>query len=171
MATGRSVLLIALGVIAGARAQLRPRRVGTNAMGDQEVVMTDVPTGGGGMGGMGAGGGLEEMAAAMGEAMKGGGDFDPSAMLKGMDMANNPMLQQLAASNPELAAVLNDPEALATQMEQVKQMMSSPEGQEMAGDMMKKMMGEMQSVMTDPEKLKAGLEQFSSNPALRGIAE
>ena len=133
--------------------------------------MTDVPTGGGGMGGGGSLDDLSGMAQMMGEAMKGGGEFDPAALLKGMDLANNPLLQQLAASNPELAAVLNDPDAMATQMEQVKQMMSSPEGQEMAGDMMKKMMGEMQSVMTDPEKLKAGLEQFGSNPALRGIAE
>merc|ERR1719248_215040 len=36
---------------------------------------------------------------------------------------------------------------------------------------MGKIMQEMQSVLTDPEKLKTGLEQFATNPALKGLAD
>lgn len=149
-------------------AQLRPRRVGTNAMGDQEAVLTDVPTGSSGAGGAAADGGMAEAMQAMQAALGGeGGDFDPTALLKNMDFSNNPMMKAMADANPELAKMMSDPEALQEQMGKMMQMMSSPEGQEMTQNMMK----EMQSVMTDPDKLKAGLEQLSTNPALKGLAD
>jgi hypothetical protein len=107
--------------------------------------------------------GMEALQAAMG----GEGGLDMGALLKNMDLENNPMLKAMAEANPEMAKMLSDPEALKGQMEQVANLMSSPEGQGMAA----KMMQEMQSVMTDPEKLKAGLEQLGSNPALKGLAD
>lgn len=143
-------------------AQLRPRRVGTNAMGEQQ----EVPVAG--SGGAAAGmEGLEAMAAALGGAGGGEGGFDPAALLQGMDLSNNPMLQGLAESNPEIAQMLSNPDALKEQMGQMMKMFSSPEGQAMA----KNLMSEMQSVLTDKDKLKSGLEQLGSNPALRGIAD
>jgi len=47
------------------------------------------------------------------------------------------------------------------------EMMATPEGQEMT----KNLMGEMQQMLTDPEKLKEGLSQLTTNPALQGIAD
>ena len=136
------------------QCQLRPRRVGTNAMGgqEQEVVLTDVPSGGDSFGAAGnadvGADAMAQMAQMMQQAMGGeGGGVDPMAMLKNLDMANNPMLKTLAASNPELAEMINNPEALQEQMKQVGEMLQSPEGQQMAGDMMKNMMGQMQDVM------------------------
>jgi len=164
-------LCIAL-LVSVTNAQLRPRRVGTNALGEQEVVLTDVPTGGGAAAADNSAGGLDAMTAGL-EAMQAafqGGDgagLDLGAMLKNMDMENNPMLKAMAQANPEMAKMFSDPEALKGQMEQVAKLMGSPEGQDMAANMMK----EMQNVMTDPEKLKAGLEQLSSNPALQGLAD
>ena len=42
------------------------------------------------------------------------------------------------------------------------QLMQSDEGKNMMGSMM----SEMKDVLTDPEKMKEGLKQFSSNPML-----
>ena len=152
-ATSRVAKLLAvLSLAAGVDAQLRPRRVGTNALGEQEVEFSDVPTGGGGGGMAGAGMGGDAAAdplAAMRAAMGGAGGLEG---LEGLDMAsmlkNNPLMKQMAEAmgdaNPEVAELLNNPEALQEQMAQVQQLMSSPEGT----DMMTKMMTEMQSVLT-----------------------
>jgi len=87
---------------------------------------------------------------------------------QGLDaLMNNPMLKGLMDSNPEIAKMMSDPEALQQQMAQMAQMMQSEEGQGMA----KKMMQEMQEVLTDPDKLQAGLQQLTDNPALKGLAD
>jgi len=145
-------------LLASASGQLRPRRVGTNALGEQH----EMPSGGAGAG-AGAAAGAGDMAAGLEEAMKmlggqGGG---------GLDLLNNPMLKGLADANPEVAEMLSDPEKMKEQMAQMMKMFATPEGQEMANTMM----SEMQSVLTDPEKLKSGLEQLTNNPALAGIAD
>ena len=173
---GSSLLQLALvGLAAG---QLRPRRVGTSALGEQQEA--------------GGGGGFESdmvepMAAQMGAAASafgGGGDMDLKGLMEGMggggdmaemmqkmmggmDMENNPMLKAMADSNPELAKLMSDPEAMKEQMAQVGKVMASEEGQQMA----KKMMEEVQSVLTNPEKLQEGLQQLTSNPALKGLAD
>lgn len=114
------------------------------------------------------GGDMAEALQAMAGALGGeGGGLNAEALLKGMDPANNPLLKGMAEANPELKELLRNPEALKGQMEQMAQLMQSGEGQEFA----KKMMTEMQSVLTDPEKLKEGLAQLSSNPALKGLAD
>jgi hypothetical protein len=162
--------VLSLLLAAPVAAQLRPRRVGTSALGEQEVPM---PTGGddlsgGGLGGnMGAGLAGMEGLEAMANAFGGEGGFDPAALLQGMDLENNPMLQGLANANPELAQLLSNPEALQEQMAKMAEMMQSGEGQELA----QKMMSEMQSVLTDPEKLREGLEQLNTNPMLKGLAD
>ena len=178
MPSSVSRVVVSLFALAGvATGQLRPKRVGTNAMGDQEVVYSDVPSNGGG-------GGAEDPMAAMRQAMAGmgGGDGgDPMAAMQqmmaamggegGLDlgemMRNNPMLSGLADANPEVAEMLNNPEKMKEQMAQVAQLMGSSEGQ----NMMANMVQQMQEVMTDPEKLKEGLEQFATNPALAGFAD
>merc|ERR1719265_219077 len=45
--------------------------------------------------------------------------------------------------------------------------MNSDEGKEASA----KIMEEVQSVLQDPEKMRLGLEQFASNPMLKGVAE
>lgn len=124
--------------------------------------MEDMPTGG-----ADAMGNMEGLAEAMGNMDMGELLKDPSALLKGLDPANNPLLKGLADANPELAQMLSDPNALAEQMQQMTQLMQSEEGQQLAQNMMT----EMQSILTDPEKLKTGLEQLGSNPALAGLAD
>jgi hypothetical protein len=140
-----SYLLLCL-ALRSADAQLRPRRVGTNAMGEQQEAMAAAAAGsdGGGLDGFG-GGDMAEALQAMAGALGGeGGGLDPEALLKGMDPANNPLLKGMAEANPELKELLQNPEALRGQMEAMAQMMQSGEGQEFA----KKMMTEMQSVLT-----------------------
>merc|ERR1719424_1012110 len=92
----------------------------------------------------------------------------------GMDMESraaslktNPMLQQAMAANPEMQELLNNPEALQEKMAEMQQLMNSDEGREASA----KIMEEVQSVLTDPEKMRAGLEQFASNPLLKGVAD
>jgi len=153
-------LVVAL-LLASASAQLRPRRVGTNALGEQ--VDVDVPSAaagggaGGGAGGMGGMGGMEGLL----EAMQAGGGFDPATLM------NNPMMKGMMDANPEVAKMLGDPDAMKEQMGKMFEMMATPEGQEMT----KNLMGEMQQMLTDPEKLKEGLSQLSTNPALKGLAD
>jgi len=89
---------------------------------------------------------------------------DPEALLN--SMKDNPMLKGLMQDNPEMAKMMSDPEAMQEKLRDVTKLMASEEGQGMA----KKMMEEMQSVLTDPEKLMQGLEQLSSNPELAGMA-
>jgi len=167
----RAMFLVSL-LLIGAEAQLRPRRVGTNALGEQEVVLTDVPSNGGGGGEAALGGGTgdalaEAMKALQASGMGGEGGFDLASMMKNIDFENNPMMKAMAQANPEMAKMLSDPEALQEQVAKMTEMMSSPEGQELAGNMVK----EMQNIMTDPEKLKQGLQQLTSNPALKGLAD
>ena len=128
-----------------ADAQLRPRRVGTNALGEQQDTMAAAASGGGdGLDAFG-GGDMAEALQAMAGALGGeGGGLNAEALLKGMDPANNPLLKGMAEANPELKELLQNPEALKGQMEQMAQLMQSGEGQEFA----KKMMTEMQSVLT-----------------------
>ena len=123
-------LVVAL-LVASASAQLRPRRVGTNALGEQ--VDVDVPSAAAGGGAGGGAGGMEGLLEAM---QAGGGGLDPAALM------NNPMLKGLMDSNPEVANMLGDPEALKEQMGKMFEMMATPEGQEMT----KNLMGEMQQV-------------------------
>ena len=52
-------------------------------------------------------------------------------------------------------------------MAEVMQLMNSEEGKEMG----QKMMAEVQSVLSDPDKMRQGLEQFATNPMLKGMAE
>jgi len=149
-------------------AQLRPRRVGGagfNAMGQQE----EVPAAATGMDGfegmadlermaeqLGANGGMPDMAKIM--EMMAGGDLS--------NLMNNPMLKGLASANPELAEMLSNPELMKEKIAEVSQMLNSEEGMNMAS----KMMEEMQSVMTDPDKLQQALQQIVDNPALKGFA-
>ena len=118
---------------------------------------------------MGGGGDMAEMMQKMMGGLGGGGDMAEmmQKMMGGMDMENNPMLKAMADSNPELAKLMSDPEAMKEQMAQVGKVMASEEGQQMA----KKMMEEVQSVLTNPEKLQEGLQQLTSNPALKGLAD
>jgi len=149
-------------------AQLRPRRVGGagfNAMGQQEEVPA-AATGTDGFEGMadlermaeqlGANGGMPDMAKIM--EMMAGGDLS--------NLMNNPMLKGLASANPELAEMLSNPELMKEKIAEVSQMLNSEEGMNMAS----KMMEEMQSVMTDPDKLQQALQQIVDNPALKGFA-
>ena len=149
-------------------AQLRPRRVGGagfNAMGQQE----EVPAAATGMDGfegmanlermaeqLGANGGMPDMAKMM--EMMAGGDLS--------NLMNNPMLKGLASANPELAEMLSNPELMKEKIAEVSQMLTSEDGMNMAS----KMMEEMQSVMTDPDKLQQALQQIVDNPALKEFA-
>jgi hypothetical protein len=90
-------------------------------------------------------------------------------MMAGGDLSNlmnNPMLKGLASANPELAEMLSNPELMKEKIAEVSQMLNSEEGMNMAS----KMMEEMQSVMTDPDKLQQALQQIVDNPALKGFA-
>lgn len=82
-------------------------------------------------------------------------------------LQNNPMLAGMMEGNPELASMLADPSIMQAKMKEMAQLMNSPEGQ----DQMANAMAEMQSVLTDPEKLRQGLNQFASNPMLKGMAD
>jgi hypothetical protein len=63
--------------------------------------------------------------------------------------------------------MLQDPAKIQEKMAELQQLLGSPEGQEISQNIMK----EMQSVLTDPDKMRVGLEQFASNPMLAGMAE
>jgi hypothetical protein len=105
---------------------------------------------------LGANGGMPDMAKIM--EMMAGGDLS--------NLMNNPMLKGLASANPELAEMLSNPELMKEKIAEVSQMLNSEEGMNMAS----KMMEEMQSVMTDPDKLQQALQQIVDNPALKGFA-
>merc|ERR1712023_484695 len=66
-----------------------------------------------------------------------------------------------------MLSTLGDPTKLQEKMSEVMELMNSEEGREMQG----KMMEEVQSVLSDPEKMRLGLEQFASNPMLKGVAD
>jgi len=167
MACARTwLLLLSLAFATLASAQLRPRRVGgagVNARGQQEDVA--IPSAQddelAGLGGLteqlsSGGGGFPDMAKMMESMLS-----DPS------QMADNPLLKQLSQANPEIAKILNDPEMMKEKMAEFTQLMGSEDGSNMAA----KMMEEMQSVMSDPEKLQQGLQQLAENPALKGLAD
>lgn len=152
---GVACSLLLLACAPTAHAQLRPRRVGASALGETQEI-PEVPAGNS-LGGVAAGG--DNMMADMLSNLASGQGLDA--------LMNNPMLKGLMDSNPEIAKMMSDPEALQQQMAQMAEMMQSEEGQGMA----KKMMQEMQEVLTDPDKLQAGLQQLTDNPALKGLAD
>jgi len=158
MAVMRGLFVILLqAAMPAVHAQLRPRRVGTSALGEQQEI-PEVPAGNAGFGADDAslGAGMEALA-----KMAGGG----ADGLAGL--ADNPMLKNLMDSSPELAQLMSDPEALQAQMGQMAKLMNSDEGRAMGA----KMMQDMQEVLTDPEKLQAGLQQLTENPELKGLAD
>eukprot|EP00320_Phaeocystis_rex_P003235 CAMPEP_0119060344 /NCGR_PEP_ID=MMETSP1178-20130426/4322_1 /TAXON_ID=33656 /ORGANISM="unid sp, Strain CCMP2000" /LENGTH=266 /DNA_ID=CAMNT_0007041441 /DNA_START=17 /DNA_END=817 /DNA_ORIENTATION=+ len=138
----------------GVHAQLRPRRVGVNPMGEAEV-------------GAEAGGAEPDMASLLKNMMGGtnGGGMDMESLASSLQ--ENPMLQQMMASNPEMQELMTNPAALQEKMAELQQLMSSDEGREASA----KIMEEVQSVLTDPEKMRQGLEQFASNPMLKSVAD
>jgi len=124
--------------------------------------------------------GVNPMGEETGAAEAGGAEPDMADLMKnmmgggGMDMENlaatlqgNPLLQQAMADNPEMQELLNNPAALQEKMAEMQQLMNSDEGRAAS----QKMMEEVQSVLTDPEKMRLGLEQFASNPLLKGVAD
>ncbi|KAL1511949.1 hypothetical protein AB1Y20_005229 [Prymnesium parvum] len=170
-----------------AHAQLRPRRVGVDSYGEQASaadsggnemaeLMAKLAKGGG-MGGAG----LSEMMnnPELAEMMN-----DPEAMqkmmAKGMEamMGANPAMAEklpemmkgmeaMMKANPEVAELMKDPSKLQEKMAEVAELMNSDEGRAMSS----RMMQEIESVLSDPEKLRQGLEQFSTNPMLKGLAD
>ena len=138
-------------LVAFGDAQLRPRRVGVSPMGEET-------------GAAEAGGAEPDMANLM-KNMMGGGGMDMESLAS--SLKDNPMLQQAMADNPEMQELLNNPAALQEKMAEMQQLMNSDEGREASA----KIMEEVQSVLTDPEKMRQGLEQFASNPLLKGMAD
>ena len=183
----QSPTLLLLAALMGASAQLRPRRVATNAMGDQEEPPTAFDANGldalsstdndpvetlrqlqeslGGEEAFAALGDLSKLGEKLGEKL---GAADPTELLKGAlsNMAENPMMKALGESSPEIAEALANPE-LQEKMKEFGQMMGTEEGQALA----KGMMEQMQQVLTDPEKLKEGLAQLQNNPMLKELAD
>ena len=161
------VLAAVLLLFSGADAQLRPRRVGVSSMGEQEAPEGAAASFEQGMeaglealkamgGGMGGDGGMAEMMKAMGGGMGGeGGTAGMSEMMKAM--GGN---EQMAG---ELQELLSNPEAMQAKMAEVFQALNTDEGKAATA----KIMQEMQSVLTDPEKMRQGLQQFASNPLLK----
>ena len=74
-------------------------------------------------------------------------------------------MQDLAAGNPEFAALLSDPEAVQAKMAEAMGALGSGGD----GDFQTKMAAEMESILSDPEKFKIGLEQFATNPMFKGV--
>ena len=161
------VLAAVLLLFSGADAQLRPRRVGVSSMGEQEAPEGAAASFEQGMeaglealkamgGGMGGDGGMAEMMKAMSGGMGGeGGMAGMSEMMKAM--GGN---EQMAG---ELQELLSNPEAMQAKMAEVFQALNTDEGKAATA----KIMEEMQSVLTDPEKMRQGLQQFASNPLLK----
>jgi len=165
-------------LVADVRAQLRPRRVGVNPLGDSEpadggfdesAVLAKLQA----MKAEAAGAaapdlegmeGMEDQLALL-QKMMSGEQGDMTEALQGL-MQNNPMVQAMLESNPEMAEMLN-PEKLQENMAKVTEMMGSPEGQEQ----MQQVGAMMQEVLTDPEKMRKGIEEFMTNPALAGMAD
>merc|ERR1719352_1851376 len=83
------------------------------------------------------------------------------------NLKGNPLLEQMMAGNPEMQELLNNPAALQEKMAEMQQLMNSDEGREASA----KIMEEVQSVLTDPDKMRMGLEQFANNPLLKGVAD
>jgi len=157
----RSLLQIGFFLLAAnlpfAAAQLRPRRVGVDSLGAQDLDA--------GAAADGLNGDMADAFQGVQEAMKmmvgEDGNFDMSAMLQ------SPIMQKMMAANPEMAEMLSNPELMQEKMKEVTDLMSSEEGQ----DAMGKVMSEMKSVLTDPEKLKQGLEMFKNNPMFAELAD
>ena len=155
-------------------AQLRPRRVGVDPLGE-----TVESSGGAGAGGAdqfntaGMQAGLEQMMRAAG-AGGGGEGGDLNAMLLN-SLKDNPFLANLAESNPEIADLVNNPQARTlrrvtpprpgSHARRVAQALQSKMAEAMAAlgadgtNLNEKLMEEFQSVLTDPEKMRQGLEQ------------
>jgi len=134
-------------LLLGAAGQLRPRRVGVGSLGEETGILND-----------------ENIGATKGAGLNGfGGSADDILS----SLQNNPMLAGMMEANPELASMLADPSLMQEKMKEIVQLMNSPEGQSQMANAME----EMQSVLTDPEKLRQGLNQFASNPMLKGMAD
>merc|ERR1719198_4303 len=63
--------------------------------------------------------------------------------------------------------MLSNPSKMQEKMAEVAELMNTDEGKQMQS----KIMEEVESVLTDPEKMRQGLEQFASNPLLKGMAD
>eukprot|EP00965_Chrysotila_dentata_P215925 6189073-Pleurochrysis_carterae.AAC.2 len=148
-----------------ADAQLRPRRVGVGASGDQQQQQQQAAADSFSADDLMAsmGGGVDENMLA--DLMAGLGD-DPTEMLTKM-MAGNPMLKGLAEANPEIAQMMSDPEMLKSKMEEVANLLNSEEGR----SQVEEVANTMKSFLTDPEKMKAGLEELKNNPMFKGFAD
>ena len=70
---------------------------------------------------------------------------------------------QLLPQAGELQQLLSNPEAMQAKMADVFQALNTDEGKAATA----KIMEEMQSGLTDPEKMRQGLQQFASNPLLK----
>jgi len=161
--------LLLLGSLALTGAQLRPKRVGVSPMGEEMAGGEDVGAADGA-----ANGGMAELLKAMGGA--GGMDMDALKNL-GESLNDNPMFAQAMQGMQgmqgngemadEMANLMANPEALAEKMGEIGKLMGSGEGQEATA----KIMEEVQSVLSDPDKMRQGLEQFANNPMLKGVAD
>ena len=156
-------------------AQLRPRRVGVDPLG--ETVESSGGVGAGGADQFNAAGmqaGLEQMMRAAG-AGGGGEGGDLNAMMLN-SLKDNPFLANLAESNPEIADLVNNPQARTlrrvtspprpgSHARRAAQALQGKMAEAMAAlgadgtNLNEKLMEEFQSVLTDPEKMRQGLEQ------------
>lgn len=158
-------LLATVLLLGGASAQLRPRRVGVNSMGEQEAgdagasFEQGMAAGLEALKAMGTDGGANGMAEMM-KAMGGeGGMAGMSEMIKAMG-GNSEMAEGLQE-------LLSNPEAMQEKMSEMFAALNSDEGRAATA----KIMQEMQSVLTDPDKMRLGLQQFATNPMLKGLAD
>jgi len=78
------------------------------------------------------------------------------------ELAENPLIQSLAESDPELAKHLSDPKSL---MEWLK----TPEGEASLTQITQH--EEMQKVLNDPAKIKSLLADFVSDPGFEDLKE
>ena len=162
-------LVFVLGALLSCEAQLRPRRVGVDPLGESEPAADA------------AGGDLEAKLAKLREMAAGGGaDADPAAQMamlqelmgggegghaaelgKMMAGAGKDFAQAMAANMKEAASLLENPDALQEKLSEL--MGGDGEGANL--------MQEMQSVLTDPDKLREGIAAMASNPMFAQMAD
>ena len=142
-----TIVLVACASLPFAEAQLRPRRVGVGAFGDAtlqaEVGDVDAPG--------------KPASDTLG---------DPAELMSAL-MKDNPMLQGLAQGNPEIAELINDPTKMQQQMTQMAQLFSSNEGKAAIGEVQ----DAMREFLTDPAKMREGIEAIKSNPMLKTLTD
>ncbi|KAL3927545.1 MAG: hypothetical protein SGPRY_002773 [Prymnesium sp.] len=195
---GLSLCLLPLLLLHPSLAQLRPRRVGVGSMGESAAAADDSSEALSElmekMSKRGMGGGVADMMnnPEFMEMMK-----DPEAMMKmmakgqGMMESNPKMAEKLMkgiegamGANPEVAELLTNPAklqaggsfrvaigiaqgAMSEKMAEVADMMNSDEGKELYS----KMMQELETVISDPEMMRKGFEEFATNPMFKGLSE